>query len=165
MTSDVERVVEQKFLVHCSCGAAIETSETKETCRDCGASVEILRCSATPEGERYTLRIGKHRPHRHKDSVQWPTGPMPGPVERSSERRHRTGPRLESPDYNERFLRVGLLTLLAPLYVPLFLLLFLCLTPVTVEQDRPHHYVRHDIQLHDARGRALTLPTWKRVDD
>jgi hypothetical protein len=161
MTSDVERVVEQKFLVHCSCGAAIETSETKETCRDC----EILRRSATPKGEKYTLRIGKHRPHRHKDSVQWPTGPMPGPVERSSERRHRTGPRLESPDYNERFLRVGLLTLLAPLYLPLFLLLFLCLTPVTVEQDRPHHYVRHDIQLHDARGRALTLPTWKRVDD
>jgi hypothetical protein len=33
MTSDVERVVEQAFLFHCSCGATIETSEKKERLR------------------------------------------------------------------------------------------------------------------------------------
>jgi hypothetical protein len=49
---------------------------------------------------------------------------MPQLVVYRNETSRRTAHHLVPPDYNERFLRAGLLTLLAPLYLPLALLLF-----------------------------------------
>jgi hypothetical protein len=164
MTSDigVERAIQQKFLFHCSCGAPIETSEEKETCRDCGKTIEVVSCVPTPEGKKYSLRISRRG---NKESYLRPTGPIPRPAVSGSDRRHRTGHRLESPSYNERFLGLGVLTLLSPFYLPLFVAFFLCIAPVTVDQERPHHYERHDIHVRDGRGGIHTIPTWKRVDD
>jgi hypothetical protein len=164
MTSDVERVVEQAFLFHCSCGVTIETSEKKEICRNCGETVEVRRWVATADGKKYSLRISKHRHRLSKEPQLWPVGPMPQPAVHSNETRRRTGHHLVSLDYNERFLRAGLLTLLAPLYLPLALLLVLCVAPVQVEQDQPHHYVRHDVRVYDERG-VHTVRRWERVND
>jgi predicted RNA-binding Zn-ribbon protein involved in translation (DUF1610 family) len=67
MTSDIgsdlglEKVVERQFVFHCSCGAAIETSETMVTCCECGETVEIRGRVPTAKGTKYTLRISKHR--------------------------------------------------------------------------------------------------------
>jgi len=63
MTSDigVDRVEEGvEFLFHCSCGATIKMSGYKETCGDCGSTVEVVRRVSTPDGSRYKLRIGRH---------------------------------------------------------------------------------------------------------
>jgi hypothetical protein len=38
--------VEQQFLFHCSCGSAIEKTERKETCWNCGEIVELRLCTA-----------------------------------------------------------------------------------------------------------------------
>ena len=73
MASDigVERVVERQFLFHCTCGATIETSETKETCRNLWQDHQVRRCLATSDGKKYTLRVSKHRRHRNAEPLQW----------------------------------------------------------------------------------------------
>jgi hypothetical protein len=153
MTSDlgVERGVEHPFRFHCSCGAIIETAAKKEICHDCGETVEVVQCVPRPHGDKYTLRISKHRHGRNEQSTIWP------PVTTSSRRRE-PRPRalrdpnepfrnwatmqrrryyLEPDDYNERCLRNGLLILLSPLWMPLLLaLLALVFSPATVEQSQ-----------------------------
>jgi hypothetical protein len=89
---------------------------------------------------------------------------MPQLVVYRNETIRRTAHHLVPPDYNERFLRAGLLTLLAPLYLPLALLLFFCVAPAQAEQDQPHHYVRHDVRVYHGRG-VYTIHTWERVND
>jgi predicted RNA-binding Zn-ribbon protein involved in translation (DUF1610 family) len=63
MTSEigVEHVEGQLLAFHCSCGAFIQTRERKKTCPDCGETVEVVRCVSKPRGNKYTLRISKHR--------------------------------------------------------------------------------------------------------
>jgi predicted RNA-binding Zn-ribbon protein involved in translation (DUF1610 family) len=200
MTSDigVERVVEQPFLFHCSCGAAIETSEKKEICPDCGESIEVVRCVPTPNGKRYTLRISKHRNGWNAQAPLWPPVLQPRAIARPT--RHHEEPdhtglfrgtdavpqtrsHLQSPDLNKRYLRLGLLILLAPIWVPLLLVLLrLVFAPLTVEQDRSNasviempeptdcglfsgcRYEKRVIHINDKRG-AHTLVTWQRVSD
>src|SRR5450432_3510849 len=64
---------------------------------------------------------------------------------------------------------------LLPVYLTMLACLGIAVAPISAElstlceratmQDSPYHYERHDIHLHDARGRTLTIRTWKRVDD
>lgn len=89
----------------------------------------------------------------------------------------------EPPDYNERCLRLGLLILLAPLWLPLVLMvLSLVFAPATVEQARSDdriietpkptdcgpfsrcHYEKGIIHVKDKQG-MHTIITWQRVDD
>ena len=60
--------VAQQLTFHCSCGAAIETSEKKETCWNCGETVELRRCIPTANGNKYVLRISK-APTEHRDAA------------------------------------------------------------------------------------------------
>jgi predicted RNA-binding Zn-ribbon protein involved in translation (DUF1610 family) len=64
--------VEQQLTFHCSCGAAIETSEKKETCWNCGETVELRRCIPTANGNKYVLRISKPRPSIETQQFVWP---------------------------------------------------------------------------------------------
>jgi len=164
MTSDlgVEHV-EQQFLFHCSCSAAIETDEKKETCWNCGATVELRRCIPTPNGNKYVLRISRHRPRFEGQQFIWPRNFDVGTTMQGA-RHHR-----DVPDHSQRFIRLGLLILLSPLWVPMLLLLFFAIfgqppAPIS-QQDRPHHYERHDIVVVDSKGGRHTVRTWKRVDD
>ncbi len=93
MTS--ENGVDQRLSFHCSCGATIETMETKETCPACGRNLEVIGCRETLKGKKYTLRITKRNPQ----PLQWPISRGAGS----------TSP---TPDYNKRYTRVGLLTFL-----------------------------------------------------
>jgi predicted RNA-binding Zn-ribbon protein involved in translation (DUF1610 family) len=79
MTSEigVERVGEQQFLFHCSCGATIETSQKREICPDCGETIEVIRCVPTPDGKKYTLRISKHKHGRSQEPLLWPLDSHP----------------------------------------------------------------------------------------
>lgn len=63
MTSDpdVEYGIGKTYLFHCSCGATIETTEQKETCADCGAIIEVVRCVDVHHARKYTLKIRKRR--------------------------------------------------------------------------------------------------------
>ena len=56
-----EHFVGRQFLFHCSCGATIEMSQKKETCPDCGETVEVIRCVATAKGKKYALKVRKGR--------------------------------------------------------------------------------------------------------
>lgn len=97
MTSDigVERVVGPQFFFHCSCGAAIETTERMVTCGDCGETVEVRRCIPTPTGKEYTLRISKHR-------CRWSPGPpvWTAPCITGA---HTAGQRQKESDGNQQF--------------------------------------------------------------
>jgi hypothetical protein len=76
MTSDlgVERGIDHPFRFHCSCGAIIETTAKKEICRNCGETIEVVRCVPRPYGDKYTLRISKHRHGWNEQSTVWPPG-------------------------------------------------------------------------------------------
>ncbi len=196
MTSDlgVERVVPTQFLFHCSCGATIETSEKRETCPDCGETIEVLECVPTPGGKKYKLRISKHRHGWNTEPPLWPMGCV---TAARPMRNHHEGsdsdqlfpplstirPHLQSPDYNQRYLRLGLLILLSPLWVPLlWIFLSRAFGPATVEQDQSNnqtietpeptdcglfsgcHYEKRTVHVNDRRGgRAVII--WQRVND
>jgi predicted RNA-binding Zn-ribbon protein involved in translation (DUF1610 family) len=152
MTSDVgvEHIAEQPFLFHCSCGAAIETSEKMVTCGDCGETVEVRRCVATPYGKKYTLRISKHR----RDSNTEPLLAGCSAAPSHATRPHRGEPNYDrlfrsvsathpalrhykAPDDNERFTFLGLLILLSPVWIPTLLIFFsFVFEPPKVEPDR-----------------------------
>jgi len=121
MTSDlgVEHVVERQFLFHCSCGSTIETSGKREICPDCGKTVEVVRCVPTPKGNKYTLRISKQEHGRNAEPL------LLGAAAMQPARPHHEGPdherlfrrtastrlqryHLQSPDYNKRYLHLGL---------------------------------------------------------
>jgi len=160
MTSDlgVERV--EEFLFHCYCGATIKTSDKKETCRDCGAYIEIVSHVPTREGEKYKLRIKKH-PWDIEPLLWPPVLQSVTPTHVTSERRttpeapgysvqfrsmattHPTWRPYAAPDFDKRCVQLGLLILLAPIYLPLLLAFLVFLgavfaPPPTVQQDRPH---------------------------
>jgi predicted RNA-binding Zn-ribbon protein involved in translation (DUF1610 family) len=196
MTSDVgvEHIAEQPFLFHCSCGAAIETSEKMVTCGDCGETVEVRRCVATPYGKKYTLRISKHRRDSNTEPLlagcgtaathsTWPHHGAPDydrlfrSVSATHRRHHQT------PDYNERFTFLGLLILLAPLWIPTLLIFFsFVFEPPAVEQGRSDprvietprptdcglfsgcHYEKRVIHFTDKQG-AHVVVEWQRVGD
>jgi hypothetical protein len=101
-----------KYRYHCSCGAAIDTSAQKEVCSDCGNSIEVLGVSTTPKGEKYSLRISKEKPK----AIQKPSAWVPPPNWDLD-----LQPRLQPPDSNKRYAYLGLMILLAPIYVPLLL--------------------------------------------
>ena len=169
-----QRGAEQNLLVHCSCGAPIETPGRKETCCDCGATVEVVRCVPTRNGEKYKLRINKHpwkaepllwpqvlrftnsnRPMSQLDGAPDHTLRFRGVATQYPTRRH-----LESSDDSKRFLDLGRLILLT-----LFCLFVSIVSAPTAEKDRPHHYERGpEIHVYDGRG-VHTVPNWKRVDD
>jgi len=69
--------VEQPFLFHCSCGEVIQTSAKKEICPACGETIEVVRCVATPQGNKYTLRISKHRKSVNAEPLLWPLALRP----------------------------------------------------------------------------------------
>jgi predicted RNA-binding Zn-ribbon protein involved in translation (DUF1610 family) len=199
MTSEigVERIVEQQFLFHCSCGATIETSQKRETCPDCGATIEVIRCVPTPDGKKYTLRISKHRHRRSAEPFLWPLDlhPHPSPARHHQHHEEAINKQLfgamaatpptrryhYTPNYERRYVDLGLLILLAPLWVPL---LWLILTRVStpVDQGRPSpqvvempkptdcgwfsgcHYERQVIHLNDKHGKH-TIVEWQRVND
>jgi hypothetical protein len=84
----------------------------KEVCSDCGNSIEVLGVSTTPKGEKYSLRISRHK----REAIQAPSAWVPPPNWDLKLR-----PRLQPPDANKRYLHLGLMILLAPIYVPLLL--------------------------------------------
>ena len=152
MTSDigVEHIAEQPFLFHCSCGAAIETSEKMVTCGDCGETVEVRRCITTPYGKKYTLRISKHRRDGNTEPIlsgcraapahaTWPHHEAPD-YDRLFRSGSATDPArryYQTPDYNERFTFLGLAILLSPLWMPALLIFFsFVFEPPVVEQQR-----------------------------
>jgi predicted RNA-binding Zn-ribbon protein involved in translation (DUF1610 family) len=139
------RLQYQPFLFDCSCGATIEMTGKKETCWNCGETVEVRRCVETPHGEKYTLRIGKHRQHWNSEPLLWPPGLPPAATT------HQTWHYHESPDFNERCLRLGLLIMLSPLWVPLLLALLLLLKSVLAPTP-----VGHDPS-NDRSGQAQQL--------
>lgn len=160
-TIGVERKGERRFLYHCPCGSNIATNEKAVTCANCGKTMEVQR-------------VRKRRQRRNPEPSLWPL--VFSTTTHRTRHRHKRADyhqlfnSLESPDYNERCLRVGFLILFSPLWVPL-LWIFLSsifaplVAPLIPEQDRPHHYVKHNVVLHNGRGRALNFPTWERVDD
>jgi hypothetical protein len=199
MTSEigVERVGEQQFLFHCSCGATIETSQKREACPDCRATSEVIRCVPTPDGKKYTLRISKHNRGRSQEPLLWPLDlhRHSRPVRHNHEeainkqlfraiaatpptrRYHYT------PNYERRFVDLGLLILLAPLWAPLlWMILVRVSTPVGVDPDRSSpqvveipkptdcgwfsgcHYERQVIHVNDKHGNR-TIVEWQRVND
>ena len=64
MTSSVERVVERKYRLQCSCGAVVETSEKQAICASCGQTFEIRRIKRI---KRHT-HPGRLRTRRHTAS-------------------------------------------------------------------------------------------------
>jgi hypothetical protein len=165
MTSDVGvEHVEQQFTFHCSCGAAIETSEKRIACWNCGETIELRRCIPTPNGRKYVLRISKRRPSFEAQQFVWPSGFRADTTMQGVRRRR------DLPDHSQRYIRLGLLILLSPLWVPMLLILFVAVfgpppaKPVP-QQDQPHHYVRNDIIVIDSKGGRHTIPHWNRVDD
>jgi predicted RNA-binding Zn-ribbon protein involved in translation (DUF1610 family) len=175
MTSElsVERAGEQEFL-HCLCGAAIQAQEKKQTCPDCGETIEILRWVATSHGKKCKLRFSNHK-HTHS------TGPNTG-LRRWGFAASPEKPGVAEPvDWNRRCFRLGLLILLAPLYLPPLLgVLRTMSAPAIVEQSRSSekmivmpmpddcglfsgcHYKEH--ARYDART-GYTVVTWERVAD
>jgi hypothetical protein len=205
MTSDIgsdlglEKVVERQFFFHCSCGAAIETSATMVTCCECGETVEIRGRVPTAKGTKYTLRISKHRrdvtpepfsgPLVLQPSVSWqPTRFHREDADyvalvRSVMAAHPAKHLRQSPDYNKRYVHLGLSILLSPLWVPLLLIgLSSIFAPVAVERDQSNaevtvmpepsdcglfsgcHYDKRVVHINDKRG-GHTVVTWQRVVD
>jgi hypothetical protein len=120
MTSDigVERVVEPQFLFHCSCGATIETSKKKETCRNCGKTIEVRRCLATPDGKKYTLRVSRHRQRRNPEPLPW-HGPLSAEAATNQALRHRRLPEYKPFTWSP-WLLAPLAVLLLIAYIPNF---------------------------------------------
>jgi hypothetical protein len=148
MTSatDVERSDGYRFIYRCPCGSNIVTNKMTVSCAHCGKVMQVYRVRT--RGRRRSTAL-----------------PPISPSIKTSHYQTRRRRRYHSL-YNERYFRLGLLFLLSPFYLPLLLALVTAvLTPAPPEQDRPHHYEKHNVVLHDGRGRALTIPTWKRVDD
>ncbi len=142
-----ERAVEPRFHLHCSCGATIKTNETKEICRDCGATIEVVSNIRTPKGSIYKLR----RKHRQGwNPLLWPPVHSTAITSRANKRSSLMETR-HPPDFAKRLRRLGLLFLLAPLYLPLLLAILTFVSrvfaPPTVQQDRPHDRVDHAWQL------------------
>lgn len=202
MTSDagVERVVEQQFHFHCSCGAAIETNERKETCWNCAASIEVIACHQTPKGKKYTLRIRPHESSSNREMRLWPPvystarfsgrhhpqEPDPDFLQGSTDRPYSTRQRGKVPDIEKNCVRLGLLILSAPFWVPLLVALCFSIANTSqepVEQDRSDariigpgpkptdcgwfsgcHYETRAMQIRDRAGRHILL-RWQRVID
>jgi hypothetical protein len=156
MASDVgvERIVEQQFLFHCSCGATIETSEKKETCWNCHASIEVLGCVQTSHGKKYTLRIRKQRREEETERLLHPRGS----TAITSRRHHQQEPNYDIPprctdpaqairhrregrDMEKQCMRLGLAILSAPFWIPLLLAILFSVangSRAPVEQDGPN---------------------------
>jgi len=154
----VERSRERRIIFQCLCGTHIVTSMKTVTCANCGKTMEAQR-------------VRTRRQRQHQEPSLWPLVFSMAATHRTRHGQkgsdyHQLFRRLESPNYNERCLRLGFLILLAPLWVPLLsILLIPMFAPLIPEQDRPHHYERHEVQVIDGRGGVHTIPTWKRVDD
>ena len=130
MTSEagVEHVFERPFLFHCSCGAAIEMRQEKETCPDCGETVEVLRCVSTARGKKYSLRVRRRRNRWNIEPHVWPMGVVlaaahpeaPGEHKLSSTNTTQPTQHHETPNFERRFRWLGLLIILfgALLLVP-----------------------------------------------
>jgi hypothetical protein len=156
-----QRGAEQRLLVHCRCGAPIETCGKKETCRECGATVEVVRRVPTPHGEKYRLRVNK-RPWKSEPPLfplvlnsTTSNRPMWQPHEARPAWRH-----FEPSDHSKGFLDLGALILLA-----LFCFIFFCIVSAPRTTERAHHYEKgRDVHVSDGRG-VYTLHTWNRIDD
>jgi hypothetical protein len=186
------RLQYQPFLFDCSCGATIEMTGTKETCWNCGETVEVRRCVETPHGQKYILRTSKHRQHGKREPLLWPLGLPPAATTHQtwhhhespdcSKQFHNTLPTWhhhEPADFNKRCLVIGLLILLAPFYLPLIFALLIH-APETVGQSNARiietaqptdcgffsgcHYERHVSHGNDKQGEYI-LVTWERVND
>lgn len=137
MTSEigVEHVVEQQLVFRCSCGAAIEMTRKKETCADCGKTIEVVRCVATPKGKKYTLKVRQRRKGWNTEPHMRPSGVVPAAVHppqrpfEATDNHKRSGNTdstqpggyPEAPNYDKGFKWLGSLMLLlgALLLVPL----------------------------------------------
>jgi hypothetical protein len=157
----VDGTREPRFLFHCPCGKDIVTNRKKVTCACCGKTMDVklvrmrrLRHNPKPRPLLCTGLTVPRQWHRHTNSEYHQ---LFCSMATAHSRRHR----LESPDRHEHYRCLGLLILLAPIWVPL-LWMFLC--PVR-DQDRPYHYERHDIHVRDSRGGGHTIPRWTRVND
>jgi hypothetical protein len=111
--SDVKRVFPQRFFFHCSCGAAIDTTESKITCSDCGETVEVIRQATTSHGKKYSLRISRHRREWNPSPLRWAWGWRGGSQATS------ISPPLRS--HQRRYVTLGFLFLLLPFCVPPFM--------------------------------------------
>lgn len=191
MTSEpgVEPVAE-RFLYHCCCGAEIETSSLCEICWSCGKTIELIRCVPTPDGKKYKLRISRHPLRAAAESFLWPsTFPAP-PRPKPAVRRELFGAvpdpgrrrRYSSRDYSNHFTLVGLLILLAPVYLPLllFCINFVAATPQrdqsserVIRMPQPTdcgpfsncHYEERVVHVNSKSAGPYTVIEWKRVND
>jgi hypothetical protein len=164
--SGVERTCGRRFLFHCPCGKNIVTSEKTVICGNCGKAMDV---------HRVKVRLRRHNPEPCLLPLicSLPTTPRHWHRRTGSEyhqlfcsmaRPYSRWHRLESP--NEHYLRLGLLFLLWPIWVPLlWILLNSICAPVIPGQDRPYHYERHDIHVVDSRGGVHSIPRWTHVDD
>lgn len=103
-----EPVTAKLMSFHCRCGHRISTGNSKVICDNCGETVQIIGCKDTAHGKKYSLRIS----HRHRE---WNPQPAIGawrPVVENRSPKQRQDP-------NRRYVRLGLLILLAPIYLPL----------------------------------------------
>ena len=125
-----EHFVGQQFLFHCSCGATIEVRQKKETCADCGETVEVIRSVTTAKGKKYALKVRKPRKSWNIEPPVWPVDVVLAAVHHvgspdKQKLRSSTGTtqrsRKETPNIEKGFRRLGLLMLLlgALLLVPL----------------------------------------------
>ncbi len=103
-----EPVTANAMSFHCRCGHRISTGDNKVICDNCGETVEVIGCKDTAHGKKYSLRIS----HQHRE---WNPQPAMLAWRPRTEQRSSKAPR----DQNRRYVRLGLLILFAPIYLPL----------------------------------------------
>ncbi len=181
-----DHFVGRQLLFHCSCGATIEVRQKKETCPDCGETVEVIRSVATAKGKKYALRVRKRRKRWNIEPPVWPmdvvlaaVNPLGAPDKQKL--RSRTDTTQPSPDQTPNiekgFRRLGWLMLLlgALLLVPLTvgpeqLAIVLSQKPsdcdwLTLPLGEKHcHYEGSAVHIRNPNGDHIRVE-WQRVRD
>ena len=181
-----EHFVGQQFFFHCSCGATIEVRQKKETCPDCGETVEVIRSVTTTKGKKYALKVRKPRKSWKIEPPVWPMDvvlaavhPVGAPDKQKL--RSSTGTtqpsRKETLNIEKGFRRLGLLMLLlgAFLLVPLTvgperLAILMSQKPsdcdwLTLPLGEKHcHYESIAVHIRNPNGDHIRVE-WQRVSD
>ncbi len=121
-----EPVTAKLMSFHCRCGHRISTGNSKVTCDNCGETVQIIGCKDTAHGKKYSLRIS----HRHREWNPQPAIWAWRPVVENRSPKQRQDP-------NRRYVRLGLLILFAPIYLPLFFVGFTTMIHIQRQQSLP----------------------------
>ncbi len=121
-----EPVIANRVSFHCRCGHRISTGDSKIICDNCGETVEVIGCKDTDHGKKYSLRISHHRREWNPEPVRWGGRTTLG--QRSPNRAR---------DDGRRYLRLGILILLAPICLPLVLVGFTTMIHIEKQQMPP----------------------------